>query len=159
VTSPEQRTLLRKLAGNAGTRPLYDGCARRDYDAEILRDVVPTLLDENAELRAELSSTQAAIQELRDLRPPTSFNNEADDYGTGWADGAIATTRAYRAVALGLANTGRCACAPDCDQAAEHTEHSPYMDDFCHDCTSRRCDITFHGDAVVSDARRTGDDE
>jgi hypothetical protein len=142
VTSPEQRTLLRKLAGNAGTRPLYDGCARRDYDAEILRDVVPTLLDENAELRAELSSTQAAFHELLVLRPP-----------------AIATTRAYRAVALGLANTGRCACAPDCDQAAEHTEHSPYMDDFCHDCTSRRCDITFHGDAVVSDARRTGDDE
>lgn len=38
---------------------------------------------------------------------------------------------------------GSCACAR-CPNRAEVTAYSPYMDDYCHECTMTRCDVGGH---------------
>jgi hypothetical protein len=90
-------------------------------------------------------------------RPPRAFPAEVvalrlTSSGLVWlspVDGRVmsraARDRAARAVrrVITAANLA-CACAPDCDGRANATEYSPYMDDFCDDCTWTRCDVSGH---------------
>jgi hypothetical protein len=64
--------------------------------------------------------------------PGQPGENEADDAG-------LAGRRPNESSSSPL-----CACTPHCGQSASHTEFSPYMDDFCEDCTLHRCDTTGH---------------